>query len=58
MAKGAMGNLARYQHNDMNDLKKVISKIPKETPKLMTAGLATPETADAKWQEHAGAATE
>ncbi len=37
MAKGAMGNLARYQHNDMNDLKKVISKIPKETPKLIVS---------------------
>ena len=32
-----MGNLARYQHNDMNDLKKVISKIPKETPKLIVS---------------------
>jgi 8-amino-7-oxononanoate synthase len=37
MAKGAMGNLARYQHNDMNDLMKVISKIPKETPKLIVS---------------------
>jgi 8-amino-7-oxononanoate synthase len=37
MAKGAMGNLARYQHNDMNDLKKVISKIPKEKPKLIVS---------------------
>ena len=37
MAKGAMGNLARYRHNDMNDLKKVISKIPKEKPKLIVS---------------------
>ncbi|UCH65678.1 MAG: pyridoxal phosphate-dependent aminotransferase family protein, partial [Ignavibacterium sp.] len=37
MAKGAMGNLARYQHNDMNDLKKVISKIQKEKPKLIVS---------------------
>jgi 8-amino-7-oxononanoate synthase len=37
MAKGAMGNLARYQHNNMNDLKKVISKIPKEIPKLIVS---------------------
>ena len=37
MAKGAMGNLARYQHNDMNDLKKVISKLPKDTPKLIVS---------------------
>jgi 8-amino-7-oxononanoate synthase len=37
MAKGAMGNLARYKHNDMEDLKKVLSKIPKETPKLLVS---------------------
>ncbi len=37
MAKGAMGNLARYKHNDMEDLQKVLSKIPKETPKLLVS---------------------
>ena len=37
MAKGAMANMARYKHNDMDDLKKVIEKIPKETPKLIVS---------------------
>jgi 8-amino-7-oxononanoate synthase len=37
MAKGAMGNLARYKHNDMEDLQKVLSKIPKDTPKLLVS---------------------
>ena len=37
MAKGAMGGLARYKHNDMEDLQKVLSKIPKETPKLLVS---------------------
>jgi 8-amino-7-oxononanoate synthase len=37
MAKGAMGNLARYKHNDMEDLQKVLSRIPKETPKLLVS---------------------
>ena len=37
MAKGAMGNLARYKHNDMEDLQKVLSKIPKEVPKLLVS---------------------
>ena len=37
MAKGAMGNLARYKHKDMEDLQKVLSKIPKETPKLLVS---------------------
>ena len=37
MAKGAMGNLARYKHNDMEDLQKVLSKIPKEIPKLLVS---------------------
>ena len=37
MAKGALGNLARYKHNDMNDLEKVISAIPKDVPKLIVS---------------------
>ena len=37
MAKGAMGGLARYKHKDMEDLQKVLSKIPKETPKLLVS---------------------
>ena len=37
MAKGAMGNVARYKHNNMNDLKRVISKIPKDNPKLIVS---------------------
>jgi 8-amino-7-oxononanoate synthase len=37
MTKGAMGNLARYKHNDMEDLQKIMSKIPKETPKLIVS---------------------
>ena len=37
MTKGAMGNLARYKHNDMDDLRKVISKIPNNTPKLIVS---------------------
>jgi 8-amino-7-oxononanoate synthase len=37
MTKGAMGSLARYKHNDMEDLQKVLSKIPKETPKLLVS---------------------
>jgi len=37
MAKGAMGGLARYKHKDMEDLQKVMSRIPKETPKLLVS---------------------
>ena len=37
MTKGAMGNLARYKHNDMEDLHKVVSKIPMEIPKLFVS---------------------
>jgi len=37
MAKGALGNLVRYKHNDMNDLQKVISNIPKDVPKLIVS---------------------
>ncbi len=37
ICKGALGNLARYRHNNMDDLEKVISKIPKDTPKLIVS---------------------
>ncbi|RKY95762.1 MAG: 8-amino-7-oxononanoate synthase [Ignavibacteriae bacterium] len=37
ITKGAMGNLARYRHNNMDDLEKVISKIPEDTPKLIVS---------------------
>ncbi|GAB4300166.1 MAG: aminotransferase class I/II-fold pyridoxal phosphate-dependent enzyme [Ignavibacteriaceae bacterium] len=37
MAKGATAEMLRYKHNDMDDLERVISKIPKETPKLIVS---------------------
>lgn len=37
MAKGATAEIARYKHNDMNDLERVISKLPLETPKLIVS---------------------
>ena len=37
MAKGALGNLVRYKHNDMQDLEKVISGLPKDAPKLIVS---------------------
>jgi len=37
MAKGALAEFVRYKHNDMDDLEKVISKIPKETAKLVVS---------------------
>jgi len=37
ITKGGLGNLVRYRHNDMEDLEKVISKIPKENPKLIVS---------------------
>ncbi len=37
ISKGALGNLARYRHNNMDDLEKVISKIPKDAPKLIVS---------------------
>ncbi len=37
MAKGALAEFARYKHNDMDDLERVISKIPKETAKLVVS---------------------
>ncbi len=37
MAKGATGNFVRYKHNDMDDLEKVIEKIPANAPKLIVS---------------------
>jgi 8-amino-7-oxononanoate synthase len=35
MAKGAFAEFKRYKHNDMDDLKSVLEKIPKDKPKLI-----------------------
>ena len=37
MAKGAMGNFVRYKHNDMDDLEKVIEKLPVDSAKLIVS---------------------
>ena len=37
MAKGAMGNFLRYKHNDMDDLEKVIDKVPQDAPKFIVS---------------------
>jgi len=37
MAKGMTADLLRYKHNDMDDLERVLNKIPKETPKLIVS---------------------
>lgn len=37
MAKGATANLARYKHNDMDDLRRVLEKIEKDIPKLIVS---------------------
>ena len=37
MAKGALGNFVRYKHNDMDDLEKVISKLPPDSAKLIVS---------------------
>ena len=37
MAKGATGNFVRYKHNDMDDLEKVIEKLPMDAPKLIVS---------------------
>ncbi len=37
MAKGATAEMARYKHNDMNDLERVISKLPEEAGKLIVS---------------------
>jgi 8-amino-7-oxononanoate synthase len=35
MAKGATGNFLRYKHNDMDDLQKVIEKVPEDAAKFI-----------------------
>ena len=37
MAKGATADFVRYKHNDMEDLERVISKLPKDAGKLMVS---------------------
>lgn len=37
MAKGLLGNLERYKHNDMDDLERVLSKLPIDSPKLVVS---------------------
>ena len=37
MARGATAELLRYKHNDMDDLERVLNKIPKETAKLIVS---------------------
>jgi 8-amino-7-oxononanoate synthase len=37
MARGATAELTRYKHNNMEDLKRVISKLPLDQPKLVVS---------------------
>jgi 8-amino-7-oxononanoate synthase len=37
MAKGATAEMARYKHNDMNDLERVIAKLPADAGKLIVS---------------------
>ncbi|MCW8806183.1 MAG: pyridoxal phosphate-dependent aminotransferase family protein [Ignavibacteriaceae bacterium] len=37
MAKGATGNFLRYKHNDMDDLQRVIEKVPAEAAKFIVS---------------------
>lgn len=37
MAKGATADIVRYKHNDMKDLERVISKLPKDAGKLVVS---------------------
>jgi len=37
MAKGSRAEFVRYKHNDMDDLERVITKIPKESAKLIVS---------------------
>jgi len=37
MAKGALAEFVRYKHNDMDDLERVITKIPKDAAKLIVS---------------------
>jgi len=37
MAKGLTANLERYKHNDMDDLERVLAKLPFDAPKLIVS---------------------
>ncbi len=37
MAKGMTADMLRYKHNDMNDLERVLNKIPKDAAKLVVS---------------------
>ena len=37
MAKGAYADFLRYKHNDMDDLERVMSRLPREIPKLVVS---------------------
>jgi len=37
MAKGALGNFVRYKHNDMDDLERVIEKLPSNVSKFIVS---------------------
>jgi 8-amino-7-oxononanoate synthase len=37
MAKGATAEFVRYKHNDMDDLERVICKLPEDAPKLIVS---------------------
>jgi 8-amino-7-oxononanoate synthase len=37
MAKGLTANLERYKHNDMDDLERVLAKLPIDAPKLIVS---------------------
>jgi 8-amino-7-oxononanoate synthase len=37
MAKGAFAEFVRYKHNDMEDLERVLAKLPQEAPKLVVS---------------------
>jgi len=37
MAKGALGNFVRYKHNDMDDLERVIEKLPSSASKFIVS---------------------
>jgi len=37
MAKGAFGEFLRYKHNDMEDLERIITRLPNEIPKLIVS---------------------
>jgi 8-amino-7-oxononanoate synthase len=37
MARGLTADMLRYKHNNMDDLERVLKKVPKETPKLIVS---------------------